>query len=123
MSWIAVALGGALGSLARHGVNLATVQAFGRSAPYATFVVNMSGSFLIGVLAGLVGASRWAPAPTLRLFVFVGLLGGYTTFSSYMLDALLLTQTGRVGLALLTVAGQVVLGYALAYLGYRLSTS
>lgn len=121
MSWIAVAVGGALGSVARHAVNLAAVHGLGQSAPYATFAVNVSGAFVIGVLAGLLESARWAPTPTVRLFLFVGVLGGYTTFSSYMVDTLALAQTGRIGLAVLNVLGQVAVGYALAYLGYRLA--
>jgi CrcB protein len=120
MTWLAVALGGALGSLARHGVNVVTARSIGRALPYATFTVNIIGSFTIGLLAGLLAAERMDMTPALRAFVFVGVLGGFTTFSSYMLDTLTLADGGHVAAALFNVVGQVVVGYAAAYAGFRL---
>ena len=99
----AVAVGGALGSLARHGVNSAVAQIFGRPVPYATAAVNLLGSAAIGVLAGLLASGRLTMAPTARAFVFVGILGGFTTFSSFMLDTLTLAQTGQASLAMSNV--------------------
>ena len=84
----AVALGGALGSLARHGVNIAFAHIFGRPVPLATAAVNLAGSAAIGILAGLIASRRLTMTPNMRTFVFVGLLGGFTTFSSFMLDTL-----------------------------------
>src|SRR6188768_4086210 len=122
MTWLAVGIGGALGSLARHGVNVATARWIGRAIPYATFTVNIIGSFAIGLLAGALAAERMDIAPAWRAFVFVGVLGGFTTFSSYMLDTLTLAAGGQVTTALLNVAGQVVVGYAAAYSGFRLAS-
>ncbi|MEO5739677.1 MAG: CrcB family protein [Vicinamibacterales bacterium] len=114
----AVALGGALGSLARHGVNLALAQAFGRAVPYATAAVNLLGSAAIGLLAGLIASGRVTMTPNMRTFVFVGLLGGFTTFSSFMLDTLTLTHAGEHTLAISNVVGQTALGLIAVYAAY-----
>jgi CrcB protein len=119
----AVALGGALGSLARHGVNAAFAQMFARQVPIATAAVNLLGSALIGVLAGLLASGRLTMSPNLRTFVFVGLLGGFTTFSSFMIDTLTLTRGGDHALAMSNVIGQVGLGLVAVYAGYYLATS
>ena len=121
--WISVALGGALGSLARHGVNALFAQSFARPVPYATAAVNLLGSVVIGVLAGLLASGRLVMSPNMRTFVFVGLLGGFTTFSSFMLDTLTLTHTGSHGLALSNVIGQVAIGLVAVYAGYYFATS
>ena len=120
MTWLAVGIGGAVGSLARHGVNIATARWMGQPIPYATFTVNVTGSFVIGLLAGLLAAQRIEMSAVIRTFVFVGVLGGFTTFSSYMLDTLTLADGGRMATALLNVMGQVAIGYAAAYAGFRL---
>jgi CrcB protein len=119
----AVALGGAVGSLARHGVNIAVALALGRPVPFATAAVNLLGSAAIGVLAGLLASGRVTMAPTLRAFVFVGLLGGFTTFSSLMLDTLTLTHAGEHTLAMSNVIGQAIIGLIAVYVGYYIVTS
>ena len=121
--WIAVAAGGAFGSMVRHGVNMLFAHVFVRPVPYATAAVNLIGSATIGVLAGLIASERLAMAPALRTFVFVGLLGGFTTFSSFMLDTLTLTHTGERALAISNVAGQTVLGVLAVYAGYYVATN
>jgi fluoride exporter len=120
MVWLAVMVGGALGSLLRHGVNEAFARAMVRPVPYATAVVNLAGAGAIGVLAGLLAAGRLEWSPAMRAFVFVGVLGGFTTFSSYMLDALTVTYRGEPGLGFVNLAGQVVLGFAAVWSGYSL---
>jgi CrcB protein len=80
----------------------------------------MIGSFVIGLLAGLIAAQRLDLTPAARTFLFVGILGGFTTFSCFMLDTLTLTSGGQVVAAVANAGGQVVLGYLLAYVGYRL---
>jgi len=122
MTWLAVGIGGAVGSLARHGVNIATARWMGQPVPYATFTVNVTGSFVIGLLAGLLAAQRIEMSVVIRTFVFVGVLGGFTTFSSYMLDTLTLADGGRMATALLNVMGQVAIGYAAAYAGFRVGS-
>ena len=119
LTWLAVLAGGALGSGARHGVNLIAPRLFGSAAPYATAAVNMIGALVIGVLAGMADAQRLSMTPTERALYLTGILGGFTTFSSFMLDSLVLWQAGSTAKALLNLVGQVVLGAVLAYAGYR----
>jgi CrcB protein len=116
----AVAAGGAAGSAARHAVNVVFSHLFERVTPYATASVNLTGSFIIGLLAGLLAVGRLQMSPPMRTFVFVGILGGFTTFSSFMLDTLTLGRGGEPALALWNVAGQTALGLLLVWVGYRL---
>ena len=120
MIWIAVAAGGAFGSIARHAVNLLMTRSSGQAMPYATAVVNIAGSAIIGVLAGLIAAGRWHPDNTTRAFVFVGLLGGFTTFSSLALDTLTLSGESRPALAAINVTLQIGIGLLVAFVGYAL---
>jgi CrcB protein len=120
MTWVAVLLGGAFGSAARYGVNLMTARMLGTATPYATAAVNLIGSFAIGVLAGALAAERLTLTPTERTLLFTGILGGFTTFSSLMLDTMVLWQAGAVAKAIANLIGQLVIGCVLVYLGYRL---
>jgi CrcB protein len=121
MMWAAVALGGAIGSVARHGVNALVSAMGGRPSPFSTFLVNMTGCFVIGLLAGLIAADRLEMSVSVRAFIFVGILGGFTTFSSFMLDTLTLANSGHVAAGLTNAVAQIVVGYALVYGGYRLA--
>ncbi len=123
MSWLAVAVGGAIGSLARHGVNIAVHRAIGDTVPYATALVNVLGCIAIGLLAGLVTSGAMRLGETGRMFLFVGLLGGFTTFSSFGLDTFTLLRSGAVTMALINVAVQVCVGLAGVIAGYWLSTA
>lgn len=96
---------------------------FVRPVPYATAAVNLLGAVIIGVLAGLVATDRIVMTPTLRTFVFVGLLGGFTTFSSFMLDTLTVFHTGERALAISNVLGQTAIGLVAVYAGYYFATS
>ena len=111
MVWIAIAAGGALGSMARHGVN---VLVHGRwptmRFPLATAIVNIVGCLVIGLLAGLIMSERISPRLYWREFVFVGILGGFTTFSTFGLDTITLARTQSLTPAIWNVAAQVVLG-------------
>jgi CrcB protein len=120
MTWLAVGLGGALGCLMRHAVNVLFTRTLARSAPYATATVNLLGSLVIGLLAGFIASERLDLSPTLRAFVFVGILGGLTTFSSFGLDTLTLARDGQTGLAIWNVVGQVGLGLGAVFVGYWL---
>lgn len=123
MSWLLVGLGGALGAMARHGLNgLVHRWVLTSPFPYGIFLVNVAGSLLIGVFAGLLGAGRIEAHAGARLFVVVGLLGGFTTFSSFSLDTLTLLRGGHAGLAFVNAAGQVLAGVAAAFVGYRLGS-
>jgi len=119
MLWIYVAIGGAIGSIARHEVGKAITRVSPTHVtPYATALVNLFGCFVIGVLAGLVASHRMTMTSSMRAFVFVGILGGFTTFSSFGLDTFSLAHGGRPVYAVVNVAVQVVGGCALVAAGY-----
>jgi fluoride exporter len=90
-----------------------------RHRPGATAAVNMIGSLIIGVLAGALAANRLSMSRPAQAFVFVGIIGGFTTFSSFMLDSLTLTQTGEPARAAVNLIGQVSAGLVLTYAGYQ----
>jgi CrcB protein len=123
MVWLAVGAGGALGSLARHGVNVFFSHVLERAVPYATAAVNLIGSLAVGVLAGLIAVGRLHLSPEWRTFVFVGILGGFTTFSSYMLDTFTLGHGGEHALAVSNVTLQTAAGLAAVWIGYRLAVA
>ena len=123
MTWIAIAVGGAIGSMARHGVNhLVHMRGLTRAFPVGTVVANLAGCFLIGLLAGLIASDRLALRAHWREFVFVGLLGGFTTFSTFGLDTLTLARTQSAGQAAANVAVQVIGGLLAVWVGYYLGT-
>ena len=111
MTWLAIAVGGALGSVARHGVN---VLIHGRwptaKFPLATLVVNVAGCLVIGLLAGLIMSERLTLRFYWREFLFVGILGGFTTFSTFGLDTITLARAHSVSAALLNVTAHVLIG-------------
>jgi fluoride exporter len=123
MIWLLVGLGGALGSVARHGINHFILQRNpGLTFPLGIFAINILGSAAIGVFAGLVTSGRLVASHEVRTFVIVGVLGGFTTFSSFSFDTLALIRAGRIEAALLNVAGQVALSLMAVWLGYRLTS-
>lgn len=89
----AVAAGGALGSVTRYLVGIASGRMFGTSFPWGTLIINITGSFLIGAFVGMF-ATRWDLPPAARIFLTVGICGGYTTFSTFSLDAWYLIERG-----------------------------
>jgi CrcB protein len=120
MIWLAVAAGGAAGSMARHGVNIFFAHVLERATPYATASVNLMGSAVIGLLAALIATGRLHLSAEMRTFVFVGILGGFTTFSSFMLDTFTLGHGGDHATAFWNVALQTAFGLAAVWSGYRL---
>lgn len=118
-SCLIVMLGGALGTLARYVVTVLTIP-YSRAMPWGTILaINTVGSFLIAFFASLtVEGSRYAASDNLRLFVMVGLCGGYTTFSSFSLQTLDLMRAGAWGRALLTVVASVLLCVSAAAIGH-----
>jgi CrcB protein len=117
-AWYAVAIGGALGSVARHAVNRMVHQEWPLLRfPLATVIVNIVGCCVIGVLAGLVATGRLPMRPNWREFVFVGILGGFTTFSTFGLETITLVRSGDGSQALLNVLLHVVCGLAAVYVG------
>jgi CrcB protein len=117
--WIAVAVGGAIGSVARHAVNhLVHVRWLTTRFPAGTVVVNVAGCFVIGLLTGLIASNRIAFRFHWREFVFVGVLGGFTTFSTFGLDTFMLVQTHSPQAALINVTASLVGGLAAVWIGY-----
>ena len=111
MSYLLVFVGGGLGSTLRHLINVTCARCFGTGFPWGTFIINITGSTVMGLIAGYLAFKGEASQPW-RLFLMTGILGGYTTFSAYSLDAALLYERGELGLAALYVTGSVVLSIA-----------
>lgn len=107
-AWVAVAVGGALGSVARYATIIGVGKVVGVGFPYGVLLANVLGGFVMGVLVELM-ALVWSPSDSVRIFWTVGILGGYTTFSSFSLDAWLLLEKGLYGPALLYIAASVIL--------------
>ena len=112
MSWemlVAIALGGALGSLARHFLSTGIYGVTSSSGfPWGIFIVNVLGGFIMGVIVEL-GALKLNYSPGMRAFLTTGILGGFTTFSAFSLDSALLIERGDWGLAMLYMAASVIL--------------
>ena len=120
MIWLAIAIGGATGSVARYLVSVAVVQLYGEVVPLAVAVVNIVGCFIAGLGVGAATTGHWLPSETTRAFVFVGILGGFTTFSSFGLDTFNLIRDGRLLVAGVNAIGQLIVGVAALYCGYAL---
>ncbi len=118
--YAAVGLGSALGALARHHVSVALVEAMGAGFPWGTLSVNVAGSFLIGVLAAVVEPDGCLKASrALRLFALTGFCGGFTTFSLFNLETLLLFGRGSYGVAAVNLGASVTAWLAAAWCGGR----
>jgi CrcB protein len=116
---VGIAVAGALGALARYGVQSLAGPPTGTGFPWATFVVNISGAFVLGLLFTLFGA-RWLADPWLRSTLMIGFLGSYTTFSTLSLDSYRLLEHGAVPLALANLLGSCAAGLGAVYLGVLL---
>ena len=117
-SILLVFLGGGLGSVLRHGVNVASLALFGPAFPFGTLIVNAVGGLAMGLVAGALERGAFAGlAQEARLFLATGVLGGFTTFSAYSLDAVALWERGASALAGLYVVASVVLAIAGVALG------
>jgi len=116
MKYLLVLAGGAAGSLARYAAGTAIMTRMGSRFPFGTLFVNITGSFLIGLLMTLL-TERVHPHPNLRLLLVVGFLGGYTTFSSFEWESYAAIREGGFWLGLVNLAGSVVVGYAAVWLG------
>jgi len=121
-TYLFIALGGAIGSVARAAVSDAMVRLTGPFFPWGTILINITGSFIIGLFAALsVSGSRYGLHGDARAFVMIGICGGYTTFSSFSLQTFDLLRDGKpwaalgnVGISVLMCLAAVSLGYALA---------
>jgi len=117
-----VALGGALGSVARYWCSGLVANAMGETFPWGTLIVNVAGSLLIGFIATISGADgRFLIPPEARQFLMVGILGGYTTFSSFSLQTLTLARDGEWLLAGANIVGSVVLCLIAVWVGHMLA--
>ena len=113
---LAIAVGGGLGSLARHYLSSAIYQMTGSAFPYGIFVVNVLGGLIMGIIVEL-GALKLNYSPEMRAFMTTGILGGFTTFSTFSLDAALLIERGDWPGAIIYMIGSVVLSVAALFAG------
>lgn len=113
---LAVALGGAAGAVGRYAVMSALGHWLGSGFPWGTLAVNLVGSFLMGALVEVM-ALAWSPSPEMRALLVVGVLGGFTTFSTFSLDVVTLLERQNFPYALAYVAGSLVLGVAALFAG------
>jgi CrcB protein len=120
MDYVWVAIGGGVGAVARYGLGLWIVGRLGPGFPFHTLIINVTGSFAIGILLTLL-TERLIADPAWRLFLVVGFLGGYTTFSSYTFETLALIEAGESLGAVLYVLGSNGLGLLAALLGIMLA--
>lgn len=116
--WVAV--GGAIGSVARYWVAVLVARLTGPDFPWGTILINISGSFVIGFFfaATTEAVGRWQVSSDFRIFVMAGLCGGFTTFSAFSLQTLILLREGRMAAALANIALSVVLCIAGVAIGY-----
>jgi fluoride exporter len=120
MGYLIVFVGGGLGAALRHGINILSMRVLGTAFPYATLFENVSGSLVMGLLAGYFAFRSGDVSQQWRLFLTTGILGGYTTFSTFSLDTALLYERGELGLAALYVAGSVALSIGGLFAGLAL---
>lgn len=116
LNFLLVAIGGAAGSMLRYATGLGATRLFGPGFPWGTLIVNVTGSFVIGVFVESI-ARRFGASEPVRLLLVTGFLGGFTTFSSFSLDAAALIERGALGHAALYVAGSVLLSLGAVFAG------
>ena len=115
MNLALIALGGSVGAMARYGLSVYISRSFSQTFPLGTFAVNMLGSLLIGILIEMY-ESAIIP-PEWRGFLMIGLLGAFTTFSTFSLETVQLIRDNELGLALLNAVGSLVFGLLFVYAG------
>jgi CrcB protein len=119
-SFLVVGAGGAIGAMGRYGIGVLIGKYWNSNFPYSTIFVNIIGSLLMGVLIGLLAHYTPAWQGGARLFVAVGLLGGFTTFSAFSLDFIYLLERGQTGLALTYAFSSVVFSIGALFIGLLL---
>jgi CrcB protein len=122
MGYLIVFLGGGVGAALRHGINMAAGRTLGTAFPYGTLIINITGSLLMGIIAGYF-AIKGDASQHWRLFLTTGILGGYTTFSAFSLDAALLYERGEAGAAAIYVVASVAISIAGLFAGLALVRS
>jgi CrcB protein len=116
LKYLMVGIGGGLGSILRFWLGSYIGTRMGTRFPYGTFVINITGSFLIGVVfAFLTARTQWSP--NWRYLIPIGFIGGYTTFSSFEYETLQTIRDGQIGLGLLYVGASVAVGFAAVWGG------
>jgi fluoride exporter len=121
-TWLTIGAGGAVGAMARHALNHVVHQrTLASTFPLGIFLVNVLGSVAIGALAGALAAGRFHLSYPMRTFLIVGVLGGFTTFSSFSLDTFVLVRDGHQAQAFWNVIGQVGLSLIGVWAGFRLA--
>ena len=120
MKYLLIGLFGGTGSLARYLVGTAVTARYGSRFPWGTMAVNVSGSFLIGIIMTLL-TEKVVVSPNWRFALVVGFLGGYTTFSSFEWETYAAVRAGGYWIGALNVTGSVALGYAAVWLGSMLA--
>lgn len=118
---LAVGIGGALGAILRYLAGSVFLQRFGPGFPWGTLFINVTGSFLIGIVAQFALTRSFGVTPAVRLFAATGVLGGYTTFSTFSIDALTLFGEGAPIVGFSYAAGSVLAGVFAAYAGQVLA--
>ncbi len=118
--YLIVFLGAGLGGATRHGFNVACLRLLGSDFPYSTLLINIIGSALMGLLVGYF-AAKADPGMSWRLFLTTGILGGFTTFSTFSLDAAVLAERGQLSMVALYVVSSVGLGIAGLFAGLFIS--
>jgi fluoride exporter len=116
-----VAIGGAIGSVSRYLLSTAVLRLSGSLFPVGTFAVNVAGCIVFGAIVG-AAEHRVVLAPEMRAFLLVGVLGGFTTFSSYAFESFTLMQDGQIAAAAVNIVGQVtagLFGFWMAYVAAR----
>ena len=122
MGYLIVFLGGGFGAALRHGMNIGVARLLGTAFPYGTLIINVTGSLVMGLIAGYF-ALKGDASQHWRLFLTTGILGGYTTFSAFSLDAALLYERGEVGLSALYVVASVAVSIAGLFAGLAIVRS
>jgi CrcB protein len=116
LTLISVAAGGAIGAALRYGVNIASVGLWGLSFPIATIIVNVFGSLVLGILTGLF-THYGDPSPEMRGFIVTGMLGAFTTFSTFSFDSVTLFESGDYGTLFFYILASVFLGIGAFFFG------
>lgn len=112
--------GGGFGAVMRYLIGLQAAKVWGINFPYGTLIINVLGSFLIGAIAGYFTFYSNGENQALRLFLIVGILGGFTTFSSFSLETLMLLQRGELLLAMGYILLSVLVSLSVVYFGFEL---